>query len=1495
MKYFLCLLATALLLSGTAQAQSFPNPSTLSTGQGTPGSFDPIWTVSQWYSSSPPNPIGLTYTPALINNNCAPGSWVNPASLPPPANNGNWITGTTTSCSNNFNDGYLYFRLTLNLPTDCNGNSVTTAGNYVLYLDGYVDNQITDIFVNGASTGISGGGFSAGSQLSITLPGPWIQGTNYIDVQVYNFPNGGNNNPYGLLLVANTTASSTADGDADGIADISDQCPCTVGLAPSGCPPAAISGPTTLCAGQSTTLTATGGGTYLWSDGSTGTSITVTPGNNTPYSVTTTQPSGFTSTASVNVVVNQPPSPAISPATATVCAGNSITLTASGGTSYSWSNSGTSAAITVTPAGTTAYSVTVTDANNCTATMSRSVTVHSLPVPSISPASVAICAGTSTTLTASGGTSYSWSTSASTAAITVTPAGTTSYTVTVTDVNNCSATASRSVTVNTLPVASISPATVAVCAGSSVTLTAGGGTSYTWSTSATSAGISITPAGTTSYTVTVKDANNCTASASRSVTVNALPVAAISPASVAICAGTSTTLTASGGIGYSWSTTAASAAITVTPGGTTSYTVTVTDANSCSAVASRSVTVNSLPVATINPATVAVCAGSSATLTASGGAGYSWSTSATSAAITITPAGTTSYTVTVTDANNCSAAATRSVTVNALPIPSVTPSSIAICAGSSATVTAAGGTGYSWSTSAATAAITVSPVGTTSYTVTVADANNCTASASASVTVNQLPIPFITPATVAVCAGNSATLTASGGVTYIWSNTDNTAATTVTPAGTTSYTVTVADINNCTAAATRSVTVHTLPASSITPSAAAVCPGGSVSLTASGGTAYSWSTGDVTAAATVSPVSATTYYVTATDANNCSAATSASVSIYAAPTPVITPATIAICAGDAASLTASGGTGYSWSSGALTAAISVTPAGTTTYTATVTDANSCTASTTATVSVNPLPVAAISPATPAICAGSATSLTATGGTSYLWSSTAITASISVSPSTTASYSVTVTDANTCSATTSTTVSVNSLPSANISPAAIAICAGTSTTLTATGGTSYTWSTGGTGTTLNAVPSSTATYTVVATDANACTASATATVTVNALPTPSISASAPQICLGSSVTLTAAGGVSYLWNNGSTTSATTMSPASTTTYSVVATDANNCSASVSQSITVIPAMILSTSVTDVSCNGGSDGAVVLSVSSGQSPYTYLWSNTALTQNISGLTAGSMTVAVTDAAGCTATTGATISEPAPITTTATTKDPLCATLGDDGSIALTTSGGIAPYLYLWADGATASARQNLAPDTYAITVSDAQGCSVTTSATLAYTYDFTIEATPAATIELGDNTTLAYSVTGYSGTLSSRWTTDYGLSCTDCAAPVAAPGQTTRYQITVSNAQGCTASDTTTVIVIANYSIFIPNAFSPNGDGTNDYFEFYGNKKAVKFVNAEVFDRWGESVFRSNDINFRWDGTYRGATVEPGTLVWQINVTFIDGHSNAMQKGSLTVIR
>ena len=758
-------------------AQGFPNPVLLSTGQGAQGTLDPIWTVSGWYASNPPNPLSATYTSALISNNCAPGAWVNPGSLPPPVNNGNWITNPSYPCSNNYNAGYIYFRLTFTLPQACDGRSITSIGSYSLSLSGYVDNSISDVFVNGTSTGFSGGGYSAGSQLNFTLTGPWVSGTNYVDIQVYNLPNSGRQNPYGLLLVANAAAIDTADSDHDGVPDVSDSCPCLFGARSNGCP-YPISGDTIICIGNSTVLTATEiGDAFRWSTGSTADSIVVNPTSTTLYTLYVSNSNGFLDTGAVYVVVNPLPIVTVNPLDTSVCPGDSARLTASGGISYLWSNTGTTAAITVSPAavGNTRYTVTATDANSCRDTASGIVTIYTPPIPVINPLSPQVCLNQSTVLTCSGGVSYLWSNSAITAATTVSPLINSPYSVTVTDIHSCAASTTVTVTVNPLPTPGITLTRAQICFGNSDTLIASGGLSYLWSTAANTDSIIVSPRNTTSYSVTATDINHCTASATNTVIVNPLPTPVINPAVAQVCIGSSTQLTASGGVSYVWDNSATIATITVSPIADATYSVTVTDANSCSATASKLITVNPLPTPSVNPDTVHICIGASTTLTATGGVRYIWSNNANTVTTTVSPTSNTTYTVTVTDANTCSATTSGTVEVNPLPTPVIDPPTAQICLGYSQTLTASGGVSYAWSTSARTASVTVSPTATSTYSVIVTDTNGCYNSTSRIVTV--IPYMILTiDSTNVTCngAGNGTmTLSVSSGLSpynYLWSN-----------------------------------------------------------------------------------------------------------------------------------------------------------------------------------------------------------------------------------------------------------------------------------------------------------------------------------------------------------------------------------------------------------------------------------------------------------------------------------------------------------------------------------------------------------------------------------------------------------------------------------------------------------------------------------------------------------------------------------------------------
>ena len=135
----------------------------------------------------------------------------------------------------------------------------------------------------------------------------------------------------------------------------------------------------------------------------------------------------------------------------------------------------------------------------------------------------------------------------------------------------------------------------------------------------------------------------------------------------------------------------------------------------------------------------------------------------------------------------------------------------------------------------------------------------------------------------------------------------------------------------------------------------------------------------------------------------------------------------------------------------------------------------------------------------------------------------------------------------------------------------------------------------------------------------------------------------------------------------------------------------------------------------------------------------------------------------------------------------------------------------------------------------------------------------------------------------------------MSCYNCSDPVFNGVYSQTYNVVATNQDGCLGTTQFTVTVIPNYDIFFPNAFTPNNDGTNDLWQIFGNIGAIKQIEVMVFDRIGEKVFESNDINFKWDGTYRGAYAQPGAYLYTAKVVWLNNYSNNTFKGSITLLR
>ncbi|MEO8771513.1 MAG: ice-binding family protein [Ferruginibacter sp.] len=1078
----------------------------------------------------------------------------------------------------------------------------------------------------------------------------------------------------GIYTVTVTNANGCAGTSA----------PVTVTISTGTTPVISANGPLTFCTGGSVILSATSSSGYLWSNGATTQSITVSASGN--YSVTTTGACGGTSATTV-VTVNPNPTATISVnGPVNFCQGGSVILTASSGSSYLWSTGATTASISVTATG--SYSVTVTNANGCTQlSAATSVLVNPNPVATISAnGATNFCQGGSVILTASSGNSYLWSTGATTASITVTASG--NYSVTVTNANNCSALSAPvpvNVTTGAIPTISANGPTT-FCQGGNVILTASSAASYSWSNGATTQSITVNSSG--NYTVTTT--GTCGGSSAATViTVNPNPTATISAnGPVNFCQGGSVILTASSGSSYLWSNGATTASITVTASG--NYSVTVTNANNCSALSepvSVNVTTGAIPTISANGPT-SFCQGGNVILTASAAASYSWSNGATSQSITVTSSG--SYTVTTTGTCGGSSAATI-VTVNPNPVATISANGpLSFCLGGNVILTASSGSSYVWSNGATTQSITVIAGG--SYSVTVKNANGCSsASAAVIVIVTPNPVPTITAnGPISFCQGGNVILTASSGTTYLWSNGATTQSITVTAGG--SYSVSVTNACGTATSLIMVVTVNPLPNCAITGNGS-ICLGQSTQLCAPAGCkTYLWSTGATTSCITVS--TAGTYSVRVTNNSGCSSTCYKTITVSPAPDCTIT-GNSAICAGQSTQLCAPAGCAtYLWSTGATCRCITVTTAGT--YSVTVTNSGGCSSTCTKIITVSPAPDCTITGSS-AICLGQSTQLCAPAGcATYLWSTGATCRCITVT--TAGTYSVTVTNSGGCSSTCTKTITVSPAPACTISGNAV-ICSGQSTQLCAPAGcATYLWSTGAT---CRCITVTTAgTYSVTVTNSGGCSSTCTKTITVSPAPACTISGNA-VICSGQSTQLCApAGCATYLWSTGATCRCITVTAAGT--YTVTVTNSGGCSSTCTKTVTAASLPACSISGNSSFCQGQS---TQLCAPAGCS--TYLWSTGATTRCITITAGGTYSVTTTNAGGCASTCSKAVTMLPKPTCTISGTLVICA----GHTIQLSATAGCTTYL--WSTGATTSYIKVKTAGTYSVTVTNSNGCSNTSS--------------------------------------------------------------------------------------------------------------------------------------------------------------------------------------
>ncbi len=1254
--------------------------------------------------------------------------------------------------------------------------------------------------------------------------------------------------------------------------------------------------------------TGTAGVTHTWSS-SPATGVTISTVNSASPSITFANPGTYvishtvaagscTNVVTTNITVSGTPVTFSTPNYTQCLQGNSFTFSSSSATgthTYAFNpgsgapatgNTATYGPVSFTSPGT--YTVTYSNNNGgCIASTSSVIVIR--PQPTVTATNNGpICVGGNATFTGGGGGTYSWtgpnafsSTLQNPGITNVTTANAGVYTLSV-NLNGCGGTATTNLVISSATASANN--TGPYCAGATIQLNGTAGSTYTWSGPGgfTSSVQNPTIANSTTamsgnYTFTV-NTGGCTATSSTSVTVNPRPVPAATNTGP-YCAGSTIQLNVGAFTTYTWSGPSSFSSNSQNPTVTNSqignggvYTVSVTGTGGCVGTSTTNVVVNPVPSPVVG-SNSPVCLNNAINLNASGGTSYSWSGPNGFSSTTQNPtiAGSTAamsgvYTVTVTSAG-CTA--TGSVNVSVIS-PSTTASNTGpFCVGTTIQLNTNAALSYTWTgpggftsnlQNPTIPAATAAMAGT--YNVLVS-AGSCTAAASTNVVINPLPVPAATN-TGPYCAGTTIQLNLGAFTTYSWSGpggfTSNIQNPTISNSAVSNggvYTVSVTNANGCVKTSTTNVVVNAVPIP-IVGSNSPVCLNNAINLNASGGTLYSWNGPNGFTSANQNPVinGATTamsgVYTVTVSAAGCSSTGSVNVSVIS-PTasasntgPYCPGATIQLNTNAALSYTWNGPNGFTSNlqNPTINSASSVM---TGVYSVTL-SAGSCTATATTSVSLNPLPTPVIVSNDP-ICVGANLNLTGSGGVTYSWSGPNGFASTQQNPSITnvtlsnnGTYSLTVTDANGCSNSTSTLVTINAIPT----PVATggSACENGNVTLTASGGATYSWSgpNGFTSTQQNPVINNASLnaagqYTVIVTAGGGCSGTAFTNVTITPAPIPTATVSG-AVCENGSINFNAGGGTSYQWSGPNNFSSTLQSPnltnvsaAQNGVYTVLVTDANGCSATATVSAVV---------------NANPVGTILSGNVKGCSP---VCANFAISSTPSATTANW-------------------------------------SLGDgNNAVGVTTVNHCYSAVGVYTIGAM---------------FIDQNGC--TGSATS------TVEVVPSPTADfnfapikpvINQDPLVTFTDASHNGNIVSwNWFfTNTAQSTSNQQNPTFMYTEPGIYAVAlvVKSDIGCTDTIVKSIVVSEDYGIYVPNVFTPNGDGLNDVFQPKGFG-IVKYE-LQIFDRWGERVFYTKNFEEGWDGKFQGRGGDicaEGSFTWLINVTNVFGKAHEI-KGHVTLIK
>jgi gliding motility-associated-like protein len=540
-----------------------------------------------------------------------------------------------------------------------------------------------------------------------------------------------------------------------------------------------------------------------------------------------------------------------------------------------------------------------------------------------------------------------------------------------------------------------------------------------------------------------------------------------------------------------------------------------------------------------------------------------------------------------------------------------------------------------------------------------------------------------------------------------------------------------------------------------------------------------------------------------------------------------------------------------------------------------------------------------------ICAGQSATLSAHGfpyGGTYSWAPGGSTDStITVTPAATTTYIVTYTPLTGPAMTDSIKVTVVNATTVSVTDTS-RICSGQNATLTATptvGGGTYLWTPGGATTqSITVGPAANTEYTV--TYSTATCGSATDSGIVIIAPAPALTVTSATICAGGTATIKATpniGGGTYSWSpGGATTDSITVSPAGTTTYTVIYTTSGCGSATATGTVNITAGPTVTVSDTSV-CQGQ---AATLTATPSASGGTYSWSpGGAGTQSITASPATSSQYTVTySLAGCSPVTASgNINIFQSISVSLSPVNPGCPD-SINGQV-ITTINPAGTYHYHWSNNDSSQNISDVSAGTYLLTVTDANGCAYADSTILTAPAAASLFIMPSDTTVIEGDTIGLFSIFGgYAGTAvtSYAWTPALGLSCNNCAGPLVYStlfADSINYDtLTVIYNNGCVVTAYDTIRIRYTPELAIPNAFSPNGDSRNDVF--FIPAKDVATFSMRIYNRWGQEIFSSTDISQGWDGNYKGKPQPVGDYLFFFNISYETGKAES-HNGTVTLFR